>query len=356
MLKHNLHGEVALADGSVVDLRPLSRERLLALQWEQEREFARRILARPPARRPGPRRLRRAYDAVTRIYAAAAGSSGEPLRMGLDPRYERLVLALLTASGAAGCRSASSRSATAAASCSQRVRDAGYPVAGIEVSDAMRDDACRLLGADAAEHLWRAACWTSPFRSRDAAPSLIYWNDVSGTRPARRGRGLSAADRGTAPAGRRPGDDHPQLAHPPLDVTSVFCPPRTEAAGVHLKEYTLRELTRLLRAAGFDRVATPWIVTPRRIVLCGNGMAGAERLMEPAPEWTALPPRPAPLPWPRALDHHCPQAGTANPPPLETPRRDTMGNTGDGKTPRRHSGKHHGGTEDTEEGEESVRV
>jgi hypothetical protein len=68
-------------------------------------------------------------------------------------------------------------------------------------------------------------------------------------------------------------------------VTCVFCPPRTEAAGVHLKEYTLGELTRLLRGAGFGRVATPWIVTPRRILLAGNGMAGLKRLVEPALEW-----------------------------------------------------------------------
>ena len=66
----------------------------------------------------------------------------------------------------------------------------------------------------------------------------------------------------------------------PSDVTRLFHPARTEAAGVHLKEYTLREVTSLLRQAGFARVATPLVMLPRRMVLCGSGLAGLKRLAE----------------------------------------------------------------------------
>ncbi len=149
----------------------------------------------------------------------------------------------------------------------------------------MRDDACRLLGADAAEHLYRGDLLDFEPSRLESPPSLIYWNDVLEHVPP---------DEAAAYLRRiaellLPGGElltiTPNWHIRPSDVTSVFCPPRTEAAGVHLKEYTLRELTRMLRAAGFDRVATPWIVTPRRILRCGSGMAALKRLVEPALEW-----------------------------------------------------------------------
>jgi SAM-dependent methyltransferase len=66
----------------------------------------------------------------------------------------------------------------------------------------------------------------------------------------------------------------------PSDITRLFQPARTAAAGVHLKEYTLREVTSLLRQAGFARVATPLVVLPGRMVLCGTGLAGLKRAAE----------------------------------------------------------------------------
>ena len=38
----------------------------------------------------------------------------------------------------------------------------------------------------------------------------------------------------------------------PHDVTQHFCPPDTPPEGLHLREYTLRDLTAMLREAGFD--------------------------------------------------------------------------------------------------------
>ena len=39
----------------------------------------------------------------------------------------------------------------------------------------------------------------------------------------------------------------------PSDVTVAFCPPRTASAGLHLKEYTLREVSDLLPSPGSGR-------------------------------------------------------------------------------------------------------
>ena len=58
---------------------------------------------------------------------------------------------------------------------------------------------------------------------------------------------------------------------------------------MHLKEYTLVEVSRLLRRAGFTRVATPLIVVPQRVVFCGNGLIGLKRLLEPGLERLPFP-------------------------------------------------------------------
>jgi len=58
----------------------------------------------------------------------------------------------------------------------------------------------------------------------------------------------------------------------PSDITRDFCPARTDSQGLHLKEYRLAEVTRLLNRAGFKRVATPLAVSRNRIYLVrGDG-------------------------------------------------------------------------------------
>ena len=71
----------------------------------------------------------------------------------------------------------------------------------------------------------------------------------------------------------------------PSDVTTMFKPPRSLAEGFHLREYTLREITALLKAAGFSRVATPLVVTRNHQVLCGSGLCGLKRASEPLLEY-----------------------------------------------------------------------
>jgi len=59
--------QIVLADGSVHSLDGLARDELLALQWQQEREFARRILAAPKGSSERSRVTCHAYSSVTRI-------------------------------------------------------------------------------------------------------------------------------------------------------------------------------------------------------------------------------------------------------------------------------------------------
>ncbi len=53
---------------------------------------------------------------------------------------------------------------------------------------------------------------------------------------------------------------------------------------MHLKEYTLVEVSDMLHRAGFKDVATPLLVVPRQVVLCGRGLIGLKRLSEPSLE------------------------------------------------------------------------
>jgi 2-polyprenyl-3-methyl-5-hydroxy-6-metoxy-1,4-benzoquinol methylase len=276
---------VVLADGSVADLRGLSRAELVQLQWDQEREFARRILAAAPGSPARAEATRLAYDAVTRIFAAANRSAGQALVMGLEPRYERVVLGLLARQRDRGLPVRMLEIGYAAGVLLERVARAGFPVAGIEVSEAMWREACRRMGPAAARWLHRGEFLRYEFPPSQRPFSLVYWNDVlEHVPPDEAVEYVRRAYELLVPGGALV-TISPNWHIRPSDVSCVFCGPRTEAAGVHLKEYTLRQLTRLLKAAGFRRVATPWVVTPRRIVLWGSGMAGLKRLVEPALEW-----------------------------------------------------------------------
>ena len=279
--------EVTLADGStrtLQELRSLGKTELLRLQFEQEQAFARRILE---ARKGSPDRAkatRQAYDTVTRIHATVVGTLDRPPVMGLHPRYERLIGKLLDRQAAKGIEPSFFEIGYAGGVLLKQVSQRGVPVAGIEVSQEMHRGACRLLGPGLSErlHLGSLLDFDPPGGGRY---SLIYWNDVfEHVPPDEILDYLHKAYRLLVPGGQLV-TITPNWHRRPSDVTADLCPPRTEARGLHLKEYTLREVTRMLRSAGFRRAATPLVVVPRGVVLCGGGLAGPKRALEPCLEW-----------------------------------------------------------------------
>ena len=275
---------VTLADGSRLALGSLSHDELIELQWQQEREFARQILA---AEKGSPARAAavcRAYDTVAQIIAVAWDFAGRPLAFGYDARLGQLVLHTLREQQRGGASPRFFEIGYANGLLLKLVRDAGYSVAGIEVSAKLRDEACRLLGpkCESSLHLGDFLRYELPPSQRPF--DVVYWNDVfEHIPPDEIGDYLRTIHDLLVPGGQLI-TVTPNWHIRPSDVTKGICPPRTEAAGLHLKEYTLGEVTRLLRAAGFGRVATPLFVTPRRIVVCGQGCAAVKRLFEPALE------------------------------------------------------------------------
>ena len=105
--------QVVLADGSVCALDGLARDELLALQWQQEREFARQILAAAKGSAARSRATCQAYDSATRILTRVQGSVGRPLVMGMHPRSGGWSSISCGNSSSAGDRPVSLRSDTA---------------------------------------------------------------------------------------------------------------------------------------------------------------------------------------------------------------------------------------------------
>jgi SAM-dependent methyltransferase len=273
-----------LADGSTVDLAGMSRQELLTIQWNQERTFARQILAAPKGSPARAEATRRAYDTVPRIFAAVEGLDGAGPAMGYHPRQGRLVIARLARHRRCGLPARLFEIGYGNGALLKQVADAGFAVAGIEVAPTLHDEACRLLGPAHATELLvgdflreEAVVAAAPF-------GVVYWNDVFEHIPPDEILDYLRRIHQMLAAGGELVTITPNWHIRPSDVTADIAGPRAEAAGLHLKEYTLCEVTRLLREAGFRRVTAPLAVTHQRIVLCGSGLAGLKRLVEPGLE------------------------------------------------------------------------
>ncbi|MHB1034013.1 MAG: class I SAM-dependent methyltransferase [Pirellulales bacterium] len=273
-----------MADGSTVDLAGMSRQELLTIQWNQERTFARQILAAPKGSPARAEATRRAYDTVPRIFAAVEGLDGAGPAMGYHPRQGRLVIARLARHRRRGLPARLFEIGYGNGALLKQVADAGFAVAGIEVAPTLCEQACRLLGPAHATELLvgdflreEAVVAAAPF-------GVVYWNDVFEHIPPDEILDYLRRIHQMLATGGELVTITPNWHIRPSDVTADIAGPRAEAAGLHLKEYTLREVTRLLREAGFRRVAAPLAVTHQRIVLCGSGLASLKRLVEPGLE------------------------------------------------------------------------
>ncbi len=275
---------VVLADGSRLSLEGISPAELLRLQLEQEQAYARRFVEFPKRSAERAAAFAEGYDTVTALFAAANGIDG-PVAMGVDGRHEQLVLNLLDQQRRRGAAAKLFEVGYGCGTLLERVSRHGYAVGGIEVSPAMHREA---QDAVAAEH--RSRLLLGDFMADDAPLeygeyTLCYWNDVfEHVAPDEISDYLERIFQLLAPGGSLV-TITPNWHVRPNDVTADFFPPRTEASGVHLKEYTLGEVTQLLRRAGFQHVATPLFVTRRQIAVCGSGLAGIKRLAEPLLEW-----------------------------------------------------------------------
>jgi SAM-dependent methyltransferase len=284
---------VMLANGKVAELDGMSRDQLHQLQWEQEQKFARAIVAFPAGSEQRSLIVGQAYDTISTLLARMAAlkaaergeAPGGPLVMGFDKKYAKLVLRLLNSQVARGeGRPRLFEIGYGSGILLKEARDFGFEVGGIEVSSAMRERAVAHLGERYAQGLMLGDFRSLCAEDLPGPPTLIYWNDVLEHIPVDEAEHyVRHIYKLLAPRGQLV-TISPNWLLRPSDVTGDFMPPRSEACGLHLKEYRLKEVARMLKRAGFRRVATPLGTTPGRVVLCGGGGRRTKQLLEPVLE------------------------------------------------------------------------
>jgi len=272
---------VMLADGSDLSLAGMSPAELSSLQWEQEPRFARAIQACPKGSRERSLVTAQAYDTICAILAAQ-NADHQSLSMGMDQRYVRLVLGLLYRQVEQGFGQPSLfEVGYGSGTLLKEVREVGFYVGGIEASAVMRDQAIHTLGQEYAHSLLCGNFCDLSLDSLEHRPTLVYWNDVfEHICPDEILDYLSHIYDLLMPGGLLV-TITPNWLLRPSDVTGDFQPPRTEPVGFHFKEYRLSEVSRLLKQAGFRRVATPLAVSRNRVYLCGGGLRLLKQLAEP---------------------------------------------------------------------------
>ncbi len=272
--------EVLLANGRRLSLLGMSPEELHRLQWEQEQLFAKAMLALSKGSSERAITTEQAYDTICTILAAQQAGDG-PLEMGLDKRYIRLVLELLNQQIRRGIgQPRLFEIGYGSGTMLKQVSEEGFRVSGIEVSSAMRDEALGVLGEGFADQLLLGDLCSSEKQSLADRPSLVYWNDVfEHICPDEITDYLRQIHQLLIPGGTLV-TITPHWLLRPSDVTGDYCPPRTKARGLHLKEYRLAEVSRLLKQTGFRCVATPLAVSRKRIHLAGGGLRLPKQLCE----------------------------------------------------------------------------
>lgn len=264
--------DVMLADGSRMSLHGLSVHDLKQLQWVQEQKFARAMVACEKGSRERALVTGQAYDTICTILAAQQPGN-QPLDMGIDPRYARLVLDVLNQQIRRGMGQPSFfEIGYGCGTLLKEVSDHGYRVAGIEVSQTMQQQALEVLGEQFADQLLKGEVLKLERETLPERPSMIYWNDVFEHICPDEIEDYLSKIHSLLIRGGALVTITPNWLLRPSDVTGDFCPPRTDACGLHLKEYRLAEVSRLLKRAGFRNVATPMAVSRRRIYLLGSGL------------------------------------------------------------------------------------
>jgi SAM-dependent methyltransferase len=282
-----------LADGSDFDPAGATPDELMALQYDQEKQFSKAILNAPRLSRQRLEITCRAYALIEQIYTRIHQKNDELLNYGVDERYIRLVCQLLERQKRDKIDPEFLEIGFGTGLLLDGVKQAGFSISGLEISEGMKAATLERLGSGYDDRLHVGGLLDFKPSRR---PTLIYSNDViEHIAPDETLDYLKHLYQMLAPGGVLV-TVTPSWHERPSDVTRLFAPPRTEAQGLHLKEYQLSEMVALLREAGFEKVTTPLIQIPGkrfgRIFLGHGGQVRAkcrlEGLLEKMPVQLAI--------------------------------------------------------------------
>ena len=258
---------VTLSNGEDVDVTKLSVQQLVKLQCEEEPKFASAIVA---SRKGSPEReqiTEQAYTALCAILEElqTRADADSSFSMGMDRRYSDLILRLLARQAKRGVHGGLFEVGFSSGVLLDCVSKQGFEVGGVEVVEDLVNQAKRKLSAEHHPRLLHG-----DFRKLDLGDhlgrySLVYWNDVFEHIPQDEILDYLRVIYSLLCDGGQLVTITPNWHMRPSDVTNYFSPPRTEAVGFHLKEYTAGEVCGLVREAGFRSVRTPSFITRGKI-------------------------------------------------------------------------------------------
>jgi 2-polyprenyl-3-methyl-5-hydroxy-6-metoxy-1,4-benzoquinol methylase len=254
--------EITLVDGSHLD-------DLYALQIQQEPAFAKQIAA---SKKGSPERtaiVRQAYESICRILDEIAQRKvdGDSLSMGMDRRYTQFVLDLLAQQSRCGLDGGVFELGFGSGILLAAAAEQGYRVGGLEVAGQLFREAKAKLPHPYHKNLWLGDFQSMEIETHRESYSLAYWNDVFEHIPVDEiSDYLERLYQLLMPGGKLV-TITPNWHMRPSDCTDMYMPPRTEAVGFHLKEYTLGQVNSLLHAAGFAKVQSPIFISRNQIFL-----------------------------------------------------------------------------------------
>lgn len=281
-------------NGNQQDISSWSYDELLKFQCEQEPLFARAIEATEKGSDARREVTQLAYTTICTVLArmteafpsATSLSREDSFAMGMDPRYSDLILRLLAQQKAAGIEGGLFEVGFSAGVLLEQVAAAGYSVGGLEVVDELLQQAKAKLDPKHHNQLLVGDFCKLDLSEHVGRYSVVYWNDVFEHIPTDEIVDYVKVIHSLLSPGGKLVTITPNWHMRPSDVTDAFKPPRSEAVGFHLKEYTAREVCGIVRQAGFSSVETPTYISRKRIYLGGTpGLTAMKNALEPVLEW-----------------------------------------------------------------------
>ena len=257
-------------------LDTLNVSELRSLQWELEKYYHHQILNSPS----GSQRaeiINMAYSDISQILHKVKSLSNSSPTFGLQERDSKLVVSLLGDSSSKKFFEVGFGLGKLLTLVSRH----GHYVSGVEPASSLVDFANSSISRSYNLGLIAGDLLSLNNQLLSHKFDLIYWNDViEHVHPEDVPICISKLYSLLKPGGSLI-TITPNWHVRPSDITRLFCPPRTSAQGLHLKEYTLCELCSLLQSSGFSRLRVPFVCTRSRSILLGSGFLRLKLLLEP---------------------------------------------------------------------------
>lgn len=276
---------VILSNGQQRSLAGLDENALHCLQWEEEQAFASAILSAPPVSQERQATIAAAYNFLGIVMSARAQKAGkdvERVDLGSQEEYANLVVTLLQQQKQGDFAEpylfeVGYGSGILIAEIERR----GFAIGGIEISSILHDQAVRFVNPQSASNLLVGNVLDLEITDLCRRPSMIYWNDVmEHIAPDEVLLYLKRLHDLLAPGGTLV-TITPNWLRRPSDITADFNPPRTQSRGLHLKEYRLAEVVRLLKMAGFNRISGPLCAVRGRLIVSRFSALTLKTAVEP---------------------------------------------------------------------------